>query len=152
MSKSSLFKKVCRQICLAQLASDEAKGNHYGGLDYRNNALKSYFIPLNRNECYDEKDKHILNAITIIDNNSPFGINYYLIHDKDQHGYPCYIIYFELKIKGWKLQISFHSFSKNLGKRLNNKKTLQKGRKTKWNKEIGGSRENCQMIINHFGF
>jgi len=149
MSKYSLFKKVCKQIVYAQCASDEAK-NIYGPRLTNKEYIKE-LEKLSRNRCYDHKDNHILNAVTILDNNRPFGINYYLVHDVDQNGYACSIIYFEIKMEdGKRLQISFHSFSDNLDKRMEGKKKRRKGRITKWDHK--DSRRNCQYLVDYFGF
>lgn len=147
MSKHSLFKKVCKQICYAQLASDAAKGIRE--LELKNEDKLFEITYRDRHTCYDKKDNFILNAVTLLDNNRPFGINYYLIDDYDQNGYNCNIIYFDIKLDtGERIQISFHSFNEYLAKRLNKK--TEKGRKTNW--DHGSSRKNCEWLINHFGF
>ena len=67
--------------------------------------------------------------------------------DADQNGYPSYISYFDFKINGKRYQVSFHT-PKNLGKKL--EKYVSTGRKTRWDRNPGGSVTACEKLIKYY--
>lgn len=148
------IKKICKQIVLAQAASDYAKGHSELTHILKNTESNKKFYDSDSRVCYDYKDKCIMNALKIIDNTPRCGVNYYYDWQPDQNGYQSILIYFDIKIDETRLQVSFHSFCPSLRTRINKKihdgKKPSKGRKTKW--DHGSSRQNCEWLINHFGF
>ena len=124
-------KSIIKNIILAQIASDG--GKNIKTLQNMKGAKEA------SKKGYAVKDKYIKTAITLINTTPMSGINYYVEEKPDQNGYPSMVIYFDIKLNEKRYQISFHS--------PKNRTTLShfcsKGRKTRWTKEINGSREAC---------
>ena len=164
--------KIAEYICLAQQASDAGKDRfiifrnkdnkslstetttavHRGRRDGCRNATtatvstetaeKNYA----QTKGYDAKEEFILKSINLIRKNKTH-FNYWVTKDSDQNGYPSYISYFDFKINGKRYQVSFHT-PNNLGKKL--QKYVSTGRKTRWDRNIGGSVMACQALIKYY--
>ncbi len=164
--------KIAEYICLAQQASDAGKGKF---IIFRNKDDESLSTETNvvtrrdkRGGCrnattadtatktaeknyaqtraYDAKEEFILKSINLIRKNKT-QFNYWVTKDADQNGYPSYISYFDFKIDGKRFQVSFHT-PKNLGKKL--EKYVSSGRKTRWDRNPGGSIMGCQALIKYY--
>lgn len=124
---------ILKNICLAQVASDGGKGkNSCHDIKVRGNKYAFY-------KGYAEKDNYILKALALLTTSPRCGINFYIEKKPDQNGYASLIAYFDIKIKDERYQVSFHSpYNKS---KLHS--YVGKGRKTRWTKEVGGSREAC---------
>jgi hypothetical protein len=131
---------------MAQAASDFGKGR------YENPSPK---LRPRRWKCakrmsYSLKTSEIIRALKMIDSNNPMGINYYVTIDKDQHNRKSVITFFDIKVDGDRLQISFHT-------PINNRdskpllKWVGKGRLTRWSPRHGGSRSCAERLIKKFG-
>lgn len=94
-------------------------------------------------ERYDVKAQYIFNAIRLITTNPPCGINFYCEKTPDQNGYQSVIVYFETKVNGERLQVSFHTPYSKADLLY---PYIGKGRKTRWNKQIGGSMKACMIL------
>lgn len=132
------IKSIIKNIILAQIASDSGKG--IKTLPDFTGAREAIA------EGYNKKDYYIASAIVLINSTPRSGINYYVEEKPDQNGYPSLVIYFDIKLNGKRYQISFHS--------PKNRTTLyhfcSKGRKTRWTKEIEGSRKACEELSAFF--
>jgi hypothetical protein len=135
--KGGLFmnikRKIVRCICDAQAASDAGK-----------------FGPSTKHHCreaeymgYENKPMYIIMAIHYIDSNPRMGINYYVVEIPDQNGHRSVLVYFDIKEGGTRYQVSFHT---PYGKASDLLPFIGKGRKTRWTKEIGGSRKACDEL------
>ena len=129
----NIKRKVVRCICDAQAASDAGK-----------------FGPSTKHHCreadymaYKNKPMYILMAIHYIDSNPRMGINYYVVEIPDQNGHRSVLVYFDIKEGGTRYQVSFHT---PYGKASDLLPFIGKGRKTRWTKEIGGSRKACDEL------
>ena len=164
--------KIAEYICLAQQASDAGKGKFivFRGKDdeslstenvvavrrgrrgdYRNATRATTASATSEKNYaqakgYDAKEEFILKSINLIRKNKT-QFNYWVEMAADQNGYPSYISYFDFKIDGKRYQVSFHT-PKNLGKKL--EKHVSTGRKTRWNKNPGGSVMGCQALIKYY--
>ena len=164
--------KIAEYICLAQQASDAGKGrfivfrnNDDESLsteqvtvvrrgrrsDYRNattsttstkTAEKNYA----QSKGYDAKEEFILKSINLIRKNKS-QFNYWVEAAADQNGYPSLISYFDFKLDGKRYQVSFHT-PKNLGMKL--QKYVSTGRKTRWDRNPGGSVTACKKLIEYY--
>lgn len=132
--KSDKYIAYC--IAGAQIASDAGKG-------IQEISFKK-FIPQYESTLdgrYRSKDGFIIEAIKTINSTPKCGFNYYVTKGKDQNGYSSFIIYFDFKVNGKRKQVSFHCF---------NNKLIQfvgKGRKTRWDHQIRGSRAAANLLI-----
>lgn len=126
--------KVFQAIVDAQRASDAGKDIYY---------LPENWASLNG---YSPKASRISYALHIIDTHPPMGIIYYSKFEKDQNGYNSIVVYFEWKDdNGRRQQVSFHNPLIPQTEVL--EKWVDKGRPTRWNKRIGGSRGACSSLI-----
>lgn len=136
MNNNKYYNKTIQLIIDAQRASDGGKGIR---------ALPENWATV---AGYTAKPILIRKALEIIDSHPRMGINYYVIEEGDQNGYPSILVYFEFKIDGERHQVSFHNpanpetFSE-LGK------WVGKGRPTRWNKLVGGSRQACFEVLEY---
>lgn len=125
---NKLLKKVIMLVASAQMHSDEGK------VHYKVNQPVITF----KGNCrygYKGKDAAIMAAICVINNHPRMGVNYY-IKDNGEN----VIVYFNFKVDGKRLQISFHSFSDEL------RKLVGKGSPCRWREGIG-SRETCCLLL-----
>lgn len=132
--------EIARLICLAEAASDSGKG--FSVLTFRRTASD------NANEyAYAAKPKYIRKAINLINSNPRLGWNYWVEQAPDQNGCDSVIVYFDYKVNGKRIQVSFHT---PLGIARDLIPFIGKGRKTRWNKKLMGSIAACKTLIRHF--
>ena len=134
MNDKYYYNKTIQHIIDAQRASDGGKG--------------IMALPENWASAagYAAKPVLIRKALQIIDSHPRMGINYYVLSEDDQNGYPSILVYFEFKVDGKRCQVSFHNPSnpetfQTLGK------WVGKGRPTRWNKLDVGSRQACFEVL-----
>lgn len=122
-------KRIAREIILAQVASDGGKGIP----DLKRIFKAAYPV---WQAGYVAKDEHIARAIALIKESKDSDFRFSVTKSEDFGG--SRIIYFE-----WKggLQVSFHSFVGHLSRWH----TL-KHRPMIWDRDIGGSRQNCWAL------
>lgn len=160
-------KSIIRSIIDAQIASDAGKPNLcYNSSDdrrdrRRNNCLKRNaegysMIPMHdgraelcRKKQYEIKEFHIVRAIQKLNCTNFNNINYYVVESPDQNGYDSIITYFDIKTKGKRFQISFHTPWNKASKELKN--SIGKGRPTRWRKNQISSRQSCLELIEIYG-
>lgn len=139
------FKAIMRQLVLAQVASDSAKGKFaesyekFQGFATLKNSSKIW--------NYKIKDEAIIKALSLIDKTPYCGVNYYVVRALDQNGCPSNIIYFTFKIDEKRYQISFHNFRSVVRK---NYAEPKKGLPCHWEGGIGGSREAAIKLIEKY--
>lgn len=132
-----ILKKVIVLIASAQMRSDEGKilRNHHNDV-YK--GLSQEIITFKSNCChysYDGKDAAIIAAIGIINKHPLMGVSYYVKNNGSN-----VIVYFNFKVDGKRLQVSFHTFSSEL------RKLVGKGSPCRWKEGIG-SRETCHLLL-----
>lgn len=141
----SVYKECLRAIAMAQSASDFAKGRY----EHPSKQLRPRRWKCARKMGYSIKVLEIVRALKMIDSNEPMGINYYVTIDNDLKGNKSIITFFDIKLPGDKLQISFHTPANNPeSKPL--LKWVGKGRKTRWHPKYGGSRSCAERLIKRF--
>lgn len=133
-------KRIARLVILAQDASDAGKG------------IDSLEISTSRrytqSHGYAAKNTYILEAIRAITSTRPCGWNFYVeANQPDQNGCASVITYFQYRLDGVRYDISFHTPA-DQAKGL--RPYFGKGRKTHWNRKIGGSRNDCQSLADIF--
>lgn len=166
--------KIAEYICLAQQASDAGKGRFIVFREKDNKSLSTEIenvVAVRRgrrgdyrnattatastktteknyaqSKGYNAKEEFILKSINLIRKNKT-QFNYWVEAAADQNGYPSYISYFDFKIDGKRYQVSFHT-PKSLGMKL--EKYVSTGRKTRWDKNPGGSIMGCQALIKYY--
>lgn len=129
----NMKRRVIRCICDAQLASDINKRGE----------VTTHRCREAQHMGYGNKPMYIQRALQLIDSCPRMGINYYVVAEGDQNGYPSVLVYFDIRENGKRYQISFHN---PMGKAEMLIPYIGKGRKTRWNKEIGGSRNACNEL------
>ncbi len=138
----SLEASIARLVCLAQDASDSGKYEHV--LNFRNTDNS-----VARERGYRIKTAYIEKAVKLINSNPRCGWNYFVTgQTPDQNKNPSVIVYFEYKNDGNRYQVSFHTPWSLISTDLESMMT--KGRNTRWNHKIGGSRKDCQRLIEMF--
>lgn len=137
--KMSPEKLIARYICLAEKASDAAKG--FEALHFSGDHVAAEY-------GYNAKPAYILKAIKTINSTPRCGWNYWITKEADQNGYPSVLVYFEYKDECNRFQISFHT---PYGLADDFIPLIGKGRKTRWTKQIGGSVRSCKRLIRIFG-
>ena len=128
-------KKIAELIVRAQNASDG--GKHLYPLI---NSRRAY-----RDNCvgYRQKDKMILTAIKlIVANKGKCDFKFAVVDDVERVAY--YIVYFETKVNGEKVQVSFHSFDYHLRDFLTNSFRI------KWDRK--DSRKSAMLIYNAYSY
>lgn len=133
---------IAKAICQAQIASDAGKHR------YEISPMKNRADASATRYKYRVKEDFILSALKMI-RSSRSMFNYYCVEEADQNGYPSVIVYFDCKLPGGRYQVSFHTPLNKASNEL--VKLCGSGRKTRWDKEIGGSRVACQAMIDYFG-
>lgn len=133
-------RSIARKVVLAQDASDA--GKNITSLSMNTSTAYS-------SKGYAAKNTYILAALKEISTTKPCGWNFYVMPDqKDQNGYWSVITYFQYKSStGVRYEISFHTPA-NQAEFL--RPYFNKGRKTHWNGSPGGSRQDCQELIDIF--
>lgn len=135
--KKNILENLALTIVRAQACSDAGKNMYRLNL----NDDTSYRLI---DKQYVAKDEQILKAINIICRltSEKAGVKFEVV--KDQSGIAYYIVYFTYYLNNKKRQISFHSFSKKIGRFCLKNPTVR------W--DHGDSRENCNELIHWFGF
>lgn len=134
---------IARLVCLAQDASDAGKHEYVLNFSVTDNAVA-------RQRGYGVKTAYIMKAVNLINSNPRCGWNYYISgQTPDQNRYPSIIVYFEYTDSDGKFQVSFHTPWNSMPESLTAQ--LNTGRQTHWNHCIGGSRRDCQRLIDRFG-
>ena len=136
-NKNFIF--VIKAICKAQIASDAGKGIYKLTCKKDKNAV---------NTAYKSKENYILQALGVLTKSKITNINYWCEKTGDQNGYPSIIVYFDIKINNKRKQVSFHTPLKRASETL--LKYVSTGRKTRWDKKIGDSRDVCRQLIEEF--
>ena len=136
-NKNIIF--VIKAICKAQIASDAGKGVYKLTCKNDKNAV---------NTAYLSKENYILQALGVLTKSKITNINYWCEKTGDQNGYPSIIVYFDIKINNERKQVSFHTPLNRASENL--LKYVSTGRKTRWDKKIGGSQDTCRQLIEEF--
>ena len=136
-NKNFIF--VIKAICKAQIASDAGKGIYKLTCKKDKNAV---------NTAYLSKENYILQALGVLTKNKVTNINYWCEKAGDQNGCPSIIVYFDIKINNKRKQVSFHTPLNRASENL--LKYVSTGRKTRWDKKIGGSQDTCRQLIEEF--
>ena len=136
-NKNFIF--VIKAICKAQIASDAGKGIYTLSCKNDKNAV---------NTAYLSKENYILQALGVLTKSEVTNINYWCEKAGDQNGYPSIIVYFDIKINNERKQVSFHTPLNRASENL--LKYVSTGRKTRWDKKIGGSQDTCRQLIEEF--
>lgn len=133
-------KKIALAIIKAQIASDAGKGVYslYRAVDGNNTPC---------NKGYEMKEDLIEKAIRGIQTSQNSSFRYSCVWSGD------YIItYFEYKNEeGRRKQISFHTPSREITRFLRSIANSRKTRKTAWDGNEGGSRDNCYDLAVSLG-
>lgn len=111
---NSNVKKIVRCLINAQIASDGGKG-----ICELPRTGKEWAIA---KAGYAAKDRYISDAIGLINSSRNCGIFYHVAYcpelsnwnDYRSQWSDCYIVYFNINIKGKRYQVSFHSFDSRL--------------------------------------
>ena len=136
-NKNFIF--VIKAICKAQIASDAGKGIYTLSCKNDKNAV---------NTAYLSKENYILQALGVLTKSKITNINYWCEKTGDQNGCPSIIVYFDIKINNERKQVSFHTPLNRASETL--LKYVSTGRKTRWDKKIGGSQDTCRQLIEEF--
>lgn len=138
MAMTQPEKSIAKALISAQIASDAGKGNTE--LEANSNGQTKSARTLK----YDGKTIFIERALKMIRSNNTM-FNYYVTTGPDQNGHQSYITYFDFKTdEGERHQISFHTPMNKASAYL---KSLDgTGRKTRWDGDVGGSRESCEIL------
>ena len=135
--------EVAKAIIAAQDGSDFAKGNAALPLSKR----QTRHTRNRRNGGYKCKVNYIILALNLIRKNQT-DFSYYIERKEDQNGFPSIIVYFEIKIEGKRIQVSFHT---PLNKAGELEKLVSTGRRTRWNKRQGACQGACEELMDYFG-
>jgi hypothetical protein len=132
---------IARLVVLAQDASDAGKGSSY--LEIRDRGAR-----FTQEAGYFAKNKYIQLALKRISTCKPCGWNFYVNKEDDQNGYPSVLTYFQYRANGKRYDICFHTPFYQAEHMIG--EFIGKGRRTHWNGIIGGSRRDCQSLIDLF--
>ena len=135
-------KMIAKAIIKAQVASDAGKGDFWAvkaGWRVRRHPVDAKYT------C---KPKYILDALRMIRASKNTIFSYYVEYCEDQNGFDSYLVYFEWKLDGWRFQCSFHTPYDLAPKELRD--LDGSGRKTRWNRLVGGSQKACQALVDYF--
>lgn len=127
-------KAIIRAIVMAQIASDAGKGIH------------EIFLPggdFPGETKYRYKEFYQLRALKMIDAAPRCCINYWCDIAPDQNGFESVLVYFDIKVGGTRFQVSFHNPGNQA---LGLWAYVHHGRKTRWTRELGGSRYACKKL------
>ena len=142
-----LDKRIARALVAAQLCSDGGKRDRRLLTKIIRFTSDDIFWKTQWNKGYSRKTFWLNRAIQMIDCSKEQDYHYWIENSPDQNGYDSVIVYFDFKIDGKRHQISFHT-PKNQVKGLLEKN--KSGRKTRWDKEIGGSREAAYLLFQKY--
>ena len=135
--KNTIMENIALTLVRAQACSDWGKYISILNLSGETNEKLIY-------KGYAEKDRQILKAMSLIRRLSSdvAGCRFEVVPDTS--GVANYIVYFTYYVEKQKRQISFHTFSYEVGK------FCRKNPKVRW--DHGDSRKNCKELIEYFGF
>ena len=128
---------IVRAIVMAQIASDAGKGIydiHLPGGDFPGKT------------GYRSKEFYEIRALRMIDSSPRCGINYWVELALDQNGYSSFIVYFDIKVGEKRHQISFHNPAQHCFGLWDFE---NRGRKTRWTRDLGGSRRACEELAKY---
>ena len=131
---SSKDRKIAKAIILAQIASDGGKGNP----SLRHLFKEGWVV---NNAGYSLKDAYILKAIYGINKSRNSMFRYYVAKG-DIGG--SWLVYFNFLVKGEKMQVSFHAFSKEIARWVSKKSNPHYS--TGWDGILGGSQNSCLYL------
>ena len=140
---ADINRAIAKAICQAQIASDAGK------YIYEISPMKNRADASATRYKYRVKEDFILSALRMIRSSRSSMFNYYCVQEADQNGYPSVVVYFDCKMPDGRCQVSFHTPLNKASDEL--VKMCGSGRKTRWDKMIGGSRVACQAMIDYFG-
>ena len=130
-------RQILRSIVEAQRLSDRAKCVIW----YDDMVVNPDRTPVCK--AYKSKLTHIVRAIKMLNKTPRFGVSYYVSEDYDQNGYPSVIVYFRICRPEGHFQISFHTPLRKAGSLM---PYVGKGSTTRWNKVLGGSRNDAHQL------
>lgn len=113
---------ICKYLVLAQISSDAGKGI-YDIAD---------IIPIGNvyaKKEYRAKDALILKAIKLISSSNKTGFHFSVKHCYE-YSSNAFLVYFNFKLNGKRMQISFHSFSNRLERWIS-----KQSQSTRWDKK-----------------
>lgn len=134
--------QAIRRIILAQVASDGGKG--IGDLL---DVLPEEFKPAAKKiwlKGYRIKDSLLEEACQIIARHKACNLRFFVTEDKE--GVARYIVYFDIKVDGKRLQASFHSFSYRWAKWVRGSVA------SRGNWDHKDSRETCKVLLKYLRF
>lgn len=137
MTMTKIQKAIVRAIVMAQIASDSGKGIHEIHLTGGNYPGST---------GYRSKEFYELRALKMIDSAYRCGINYWCELAPDQNGYESIIVYFDIKVDDMRFQVSFHNPANNC---IGLWGYVHHGRKTRWTRNLDGSRRACEELARH---
>jgi hypothetical protein len=153
---NNINKTIAHAIVKAQIASNsgkvpQSKKVMRRGLYTRHNDDKLTSLSVTgdsgaKHHGYGLKTVYVITALKLIRSNKT-NFNYYIESAPDQRGNDSIIVYFETKVNDERIQISFHTPMNQAGDLLS---LIGTGRKTRWNRRIGGSIADCQKLIDFY--
>lgn len=142
-----LDKRIARAIIAAQLCSDGGKRDRRLLTKIIRFTADDIFWKTQWNKGYSRKTFWLNRAIQMIDCSKEQDYHYWVENNPDQNGYPSTIVYFDFKLDGRRHQVSFHTPANQVIGVLERNKS---GRKTRWDKQIGGSRESTYLLFQKY--
>lgn len=127
--------KIAELILRTQNASDG--GKHFGCFYGSTRGI--------RDNCagYPQKDLFMVKAIELIaKNHKVCHWKYSVTRTRDDYGYGCWIVYFQTRINGEKVQISFHTFNSTIDRYVKNSHRI------KW--DHGCSRDSAVTAYEYY--
>lgn len=137
----NINKIIALKICETQIASDAGKYKWIINLSKHKSSQRGC-----KHMKYTVKPLLCKELIEIIQHNKT-KFNYYVEFAPDQNGYDSILVYIDFKIDETRYQISFHNPYDKAGCLI---KYIGTGRKTRWNKKIGGSYNACNALIKYY--
>lgn len=128
-------KAIAEAIIMAQVASDAGKGIDDLALKLIDNAR-------NRNaqrHGYNVKDLYILKALSHVNAAKNSDVRYFVTRDEHINSY---LVYFDIRLNGRRMQVSFHSFNRKLKAYLGSKEPSHWDHKS--------SRNSCLYMAEYF--
>ena len=125
--------KIAELILRIQNASDGGKNMRF---------FESQKSATDNKAGYPQKDKLILEAIRLITSSKRNNDWKFAVTRSAVNGNNCFIVYFQTRINGEKVQISFHSFNRELAR------FIGRSFRIKW--DHANSRESAVIAYNHY--
>lgn len=143
-----LDKRIARAIIAAQLCSDGGKRDRRLLTKIIRFTVDDNFWKEQWVKGYPRKTFWIDRAIQMIDCSKEQTYHYWVEDSPDQNGYNSVIVYFDFKIDGRRHQVSFHTPENKITGVLKDKN--KSGRKTRWDKQIGSSRQAAYLLFQKY--